>query len=82
MPQRHEPPRFGEQQKEDAVDDRQRLLQGAVEGGSGAARNQGTEHMAGGLQDTVPERSANLRRVVFRGLNKVVEHGLPLASCH
>jgi hypothetical protein len=81
MPQRHEPPRFREQQEEDAVDDRQRLLQGAVDRGRRTARNQGTEHIRGGVQDTVPERSANVRRVLFRSVNEVVEHGFAMAAC-
>ena len=31
MPQRHERARLGEQQEEDAVDDRERLFEGVVE---------------------------------------------------
>ncbi len=83
MPQRHEPARFREQQEEQAIHDRERLLEGSVDIGCDAratSNHQGLQHVSGCSQHAFPQRPAHARCVSFRSVDELIERsaGAPL----
>ena len=78
MPHGNEGARLGEQQKHNAIHDRQRLLERVVQmfglrrfpqGGAG----EGCQNVGRGRQDTALERAANAVRVAIGGVDQILE---------
>ena len=91
MPQRHQRARFGEQQEQDAIDDRERLLEGDVEidapagtyprGGRlrarrGSAKNQRLQHFARRGEHAVAQRPADAGGMAIGGGDQGVQRSL------
>ena len=76
VPQRHEPASLGKEKKQNAIDDRQRLLEGLFNRTMRAPCDQRAEQIRGSLQNTQLKRSADDGPVLIRLLDQSIELSL------